>query len=129
MIFDLFTELWSTTNGHWTYHHLPPGHFVPYWVPIAWGIAGVLLHRMEKLFFLEYTTALSRFLSAIFLRIFFPILGESIAILNGVWTYHWPYQILGVPIICLLLISYAHLTFSLIRAGLESWLKPTLKSK
>ena len=69
MIFDLFTELWSTTNGHWTYHHLPPGHFVPYWVPIAWGITGRLLHS---------------FLSVNFLGIFFQLLGDSIAISNGV---------------------------------------------
>jgi len=76
-VIGFLTESWGTQNGHWTYHHLPPGQSVPLWVPIAWSIASVMLAK----------------------------------------EYHWPLKILGVPLLALLLISYAHLVFCLIRSG------------
>jgi len=46
-----------------------------------------------------------------------PLLGERICIAWGTWTYHWPLQIFGVPLLALLLIGYAHAALACIRTG------------
>jgi len=120
-IIGYLTEAWGTTHGHWTYDHLPEGQTVPYWVPIAWVLAGVLLHRLD-LRLLDPAWPVARRLQAVYgAGVLLPLLGESICIANGVWTYHWPLKILGVPLPALLLIAWAHLVFMLIRRGLEPW--------
>jgi hypothetical protein len=117
------TESWGTLNGHWTYNYLPEGQTVPTWVPIAWAIASVLLCKMEAaLHEIESekrrSRSLPRRLGTVYLMgIVLPLTGESICIAQSVWEYHWPYKILGVPVLALLLIAYAHLVFSMIRAG------------
>lgn len=42
---------------------------------------------------------------AVLVTAFFPVYGEVITVYLGVWTYHWPYQFLGIPlyaVICLI---------------------------
>ena len=119
-VIGYLTESWGTTNAYWTYHFLPPGQHVPLWVPLAWAIAGELLHFVEappKTFPTSPALALA---VAYATGMFFPLLGEAIAVANGVWTYYWPYQILGIPLAALLLIAYAHLAFGAIRAGVAT---------
>lgn len=122
-VIGFLTESWGTQNGHWTYHHLPPGQSVPLWVPIAWSIASVMLAKAEDyLHTLEAKRKTPHSLPVrlgyiYLLGILLPLAGESICIAMGVWEYHWPLKILGVPLLALLLISYAHLVFCLIRSG------------
>jgi len=117
------TESWGTLNGHWTYHYLPEGQTVPTWVPIAWAIASVLLcksedHLMKSQSKLVQGHGLRRRIGLVYLLgMALPLTGESICIAQGVWEYHWPFKVLGVPLLALMLISYAHLVFSLIRSG------------
>ena len=110
------TESWGTSTGHWTYHGLPAGMRVPYWVPLAWAIAGELLFWLEERV-LPHLSQKMRVVAILFLGMALPLLGESICIAHGVWTYHWPVQFFGVPLLALALISYAHATFLLIRRG------------
>jgi hypothetical protein len=117
-VIGYLTEVWGTTHGHWTYAHLPPGHTVPAWVPIAWVLAGVLLHRVDDRVAASVAAPMHRVGIACAAGIFFPWLGEAICIASGVWRYHWPLQIAGVPVLALLLIAWAHLAFALIRGGL-----------
>lgn len=126
-VIGYLTESWGTTHGHWHYYHLPPGQTVPYWVPIAWSIASVLIGKVEK-YLDDYESSrvtphsVPVRIGCIFLSgMLLPLTGESICIALGVWEYHWPVKILGVPLLALMLISYAHLVFSLIKAGGASW--------
>jgi uncharacterized membrane protein len=118
-VIGYLTEAWGTTNGHWTYHHLPPGQHVPFWVPVAWAIAGELLHFVESAATGKSASRIQNLAFVYALGIVFPFLGEAICVANGVWTYHWPYQIAGIPVAALLLIAYTHFVFSAIRAGIE----------
>ena len=117
-IIGYLTESWGTTNAYWTYAHVSPGHHVPVWVPVAWAAAGALLHRLD-----EASRDAGRSLGAQLTLAYvygavLPLLGESICIAMGVWSYVWPWKILGVPVLALLLIAYAHLVFLLMREGL-----------
>ncbi len=120
------TESWGTLNGHWTYYHLSAGQSVPTWVPLAWAIASVLLCKSEQYLKAIQSRAQSghrspRHIAAVYVMgMVLPLTGESICIANGVWEYHWPFKVLGVPLLALLLIAYAHLVFSLIRTGASS---------
>jgi hypothetical protein len=122
-VIGYLTESWGTTHGHWTYNHLPPGQTVPEWVPIAWSLAAVLLHRLDLQLLDAHASAARRLQVAFACGVLLPLLGESICIALGVWTYHWPLKILGVPLLALLLIAWAHLTFTLMHQGLEPWIE------
>jgi energy-coupling factor transporter transmembrane protein EcfT len=117
------TESWGTQNGHWTYHHLPAGQSVPMWVPFAWSIAAVTLGKTESYLKKSLSNSekthqsLIRVGSMVLLGMLLPFTGESICIALGVWEYHWPFQLLGVPVFALVLLAYAHLVFGMIRSG------------
>lgn len=104
---------------------MPEGQTVPVWVPIAWAIASVLLGKTESYLAQRESqnmiqqSRMRRIGSIYLLGMALPWVGESIAIAQGVWEYHWPLKLFGAPILALLLISYAHLAFSLIRSGGE----------
>lgn len=112
------TEFWGTSNGHWTYHFLPNGQVVPMWVPLAWAIAADLLFRFEAKISNFEAFKSQPVLVMSFCGIIFPLIGESICIANGVWDYHWPYRILGVPLLALILIAWCHVTLSFIQIGM-----------
>jgi len=113
------TEAWGTPHGHWTYNHLPAGQSVPLWVPLAWALAGVLLQRLDRRVLDPGWPVPRRLATAYAFGFVFPLLGESICIANGVWAYHWPLEILGVPLLALLLIAYAQVAFHLMHQGIE----------
>jgi hypothetical protein len=115
-IIGYLTESWGTANGHWTYNHLPPGQLVPAWVPVAWALAAALLHHVDVR--LPPRPTAVRVAGVLACGATFPLLGESICLANGVWLYHWPLKLLGVPLLALALIAYAHFTFWLMRRGL-----------
>lgn len=128
-VIGYLTESWGTTHGHWTYAHLPPGQTVPVWVPVAWGLAALLLQRVDDALRKAETSTARRLALACAYGAVFPLLGESICIANDVWSYHWPWKILGVPLLALALIAYAHLTFALIWSGLLERRGPSRTSR
>lgn len=97
-------ELWGTHGGHWTYHGLPPGRFLPEWVPLAWALAYHLLYGVGTRLAPLGRPRLMALLACAWL----PWLGEAAAIASGVWTYHWPWQVAGVPALAILLLVVAH---------------------
>lgn len=112
------TESWGTTNGHWTYHFLPAGQTVPMWVPLAWAIAAELIFKLETEFAHFKTLNSHPVVIMSICGVVFPLIGESVCIANGVWDYHWPYKIFGVPLLSLVLISWCHVTLSFFRIGM-----------
>ena len=39
-----------------------------------------------------------------------PTWGEIITIYLGVWTYHWPYKFMGVPLLAIILLMVFHMS-------------------
>ncbi len=105
LIVGTAAELWGTRSGYWTYHDLPVGRLLPAWVPVAWALAYHLIYGLEA--------RLAGFgrplLAATLICAWFPWLGEVAAIASGVWTYHWPWRLAGVPILAVGLLIVAHL--------------------
>ena len=104
-------EIWGTSNGYWAYHAEGYDHRVPPWVPPAWGLAYVILYRCEQRLVASGTWFDSlgkKLLVAGLVSLTLPVLGEIIAINLGVWTYAWPYQLWGVPILAIGLLLLLH---------------------
>ncbi len=102
-------ELWGTYNEYWTYHDIPSYQLVPAWIPVAWGFTYFAFHLFESCVF-QLTTRRRHSLMAIaFTSLILPTVGEYIPIYMGVWTYHWPYQLMGVPLLASLGIWAVHL--------------------
>lgn len=109
-------ERWGIGNGHWAYHDLPDGRTFARWLPQAWGLAFLFLYRLERFFVENFRfDSLGRKMAlSIVMAVVFPAWGEAIAIQSGVWTYYWPYQILGVPLLAIAMLAVGHtLIFSL----------------
>ena len=113
------TESWGTSHGYWAYAGTDAENLVPFWVPVAWAHAGQLLHSLERGMAFDSMPAPKRIFLQIILGMFFPLLGESICVANDVWQYVWPYKILGIPALALMLISWAHLAFARMHAHSE----------
>lgn len=102
-------EYFGVSNGYWAYHDVPRDF--PFWLPFAWMLAFCFLYRLEEQTFLLLKN--KNFTNKLFLTIllvsFFPAYGEIITIALGVWTYYWPYQILGVPLYAVSCLVFLHL--------------------
>ena len=46
---------------------------------------------------------------AIILALILPAFGEVVTIYLGVWTYYWPYQLLGVPLYAFICLVFVHM--------------------
>ncbi len=103
-------EIWGTTNGFWVYHDLPDGRHLPYWLPFAWGLAFAFIYVVERLTIrlLKLKSLELKLALAIFLAALLPTWGEMVAINAGVWSYTWPLQIFGVPLLAILLLVIFH---------------------
>ncbi|MFO7824550.1 MAG: hypothetical protein R6V72_11485 [Cyclobacterium sp.] len=103
-------ELWGIYFGYWEYHDLGSGRTFPYWLPFAWALAFTFIYQLEKeLFLLTGVKQLSgKIIITLLVAMIFPTYGEIITINMGVWTYTWPYQILGVPLLAILLLIIFH---------------------
>ncbi len=102
-------ELWGIYFGHWEYHDLG-GRAFPAWLPFAWALAFTFIYRLEKDLFsaLSLTKESGRWVLALLVVMIFPTLGEIITINLGVWTYNWPLQFFGVPLLAIFLLMVFH---------------------
>lgn len=109
-ILGFAAEIWGTTNGFWVYHDLPDGRHLPHWLPFAWGLAFAFIYVVERLTIrlLQLKTIGLKLALAIFLAALLPTWGEMVAINAGVWSYTWPLQIFGVPLLAILLLVIFH---------------------
>ncbi|MCC5939317.1 MAG: hypothetical protein JJU34_18705 [Lunatimonas sp.] len=103
-------ELWGIYFGHWEYHDLSGLREVPYWLPFAWGLAFTYIYKIEKNLVnsLQIHSTNGKILLALLAAMIFPTIGEMITIYLGVWTYRWPYQIFGVPLLAIFLLMVFH---------------------
>ncbi len=102
-------ETWGVTNGFWEYHEV--SRIIPLWVPFAWMLAFHYLYKLERnlIPYLKHQTQKNKIILAIILALILPAFGEVITIQLGVWTYYWPYQILGVPLYAFLCLLFVHM--------------------
>ena len=109
-LFGIQVELWGIGNGHWQYHDLADGRSFPYWLPFAWMLAFIFLYRLEMdlIRLLKLDSVQKKFALAVVLSVTFPTWGEIITINLGVWTYHWPHQFFGVPLLAMGLLVIFH---------------------
>lgn len=102
-------ETWGVTNGFWEYHKVT--REIPLWVPFAWMLAFHYLYKLERniIPYLKNQSQKNKIILAIILALVLPAFGEVITIYLGVWTYYWPYQILGVPLYAFLCLLFVHM--------------------
>jgi hypothetical protein len=103
-------ELWGIYFGYWEYHDLPGGRTFPHWLPLAWGLAFTYIYKIERQLFSLIPTSgwWLKFSLTLLVAMIFPTIGEIITINLGVWTYSWPYQIWGVPLLAIFLLMVFH---------------------
>ncbi|MFT6066179.1 MAG: hypothetical protein ACJAYY_002299 [Paraglaciecola sp.] len=102
-------ETWGVANGYWEYHEVTRA--LPMWLPFAWMLAFHYLYKLERnlIPLLENKTQKNKIILAIILALILPAFGEVITIYLGVWTYYWPYQILGVPLYAFICLVFVHM--------------------
>ena len=115
-VLGVVVEYWGVTNEYWSYHNLSNGRSFPYWLPFAWMLAFSYLYIIEKkiLKFLRNKNLRNKISIIILVATVFPVLGEIITINLGVWTYYWPYQILGIPMYAVFGLLTLHMFVNLI---------------
>ena len=109
-ICGVLIELWGIHNDYWTYHNLPSNRDFPLWLPTAWGFTFLYFYRFEKGLFenipnLSFTAKLG---CVILIYSVYPTFGEMVTINLGVWTYAWGYQLFGVPLLAIVLLTLYH---------------------
>ncbi len=102
-------EGWGIYFNHWEYHDLGQRSF-PYWLPFAWALAFTFVYQLEKDLFrsLGLQRAGEKIILTLLVAMIFPTIGEIITIQLGVWTYAWPYQVFGVPLLAIFLLVVFH---------------------
>lgn len=102
-------ETWGVANGYWEYHEITRD--IPLWVPFAWMLAFHYLYKLEgKLIpLLQNQSQKNKIILAVILALILPAFGEVVTIYLGVWTYYWPYQILGVPLYAFICLVFVHM--------------------
>ncbi|MEE9409251.1 MAG: hypothetical protein V3V28_14390 [Polaribacter sp.] len=102
-------ETWGVSNGYWEYHEVTRD--LPLWLPFAWMLAFHYLYKLERnlIPLLKTQTTKNKILLAVILAVILPAFGEVITIYLGVWTYYWPYQILGVPLYAFICLVFVHM--------------------
>lgn len=102
-------ETWGVTNGYWEYHEV--ARELPLWLPFAWMLAFHYLYKLERnlIPLLVNQSIKNKIILAILLALILPAFGEVITIYLGVWTYYWPYQLLGVPFYAFICLVFVHM--------------------
>jgi hypothetical protein len=102
-------ETWGVSNGYWEYHQV--SRSLPLWLPFAWMLAFHYLYKLEAhlILLLTHQTKKNKLILALLLALILPAFGEIITIYLGVWTYYWPYQILGVPLYAFICLVFVHM--------------------
>lgn len=103
-------ETIGVSLGYWEYHHV--NRHLPLWIPFAWMLAYHYLYKVEKnlIPLLKKPTKQNKLILAGLLALVLPAFGEVITIQLGVWTYYWPYQVLGVPLYAFLWLVAIHMS-------------------
>lgn len=103
-------ELYGIEHGHWSYHDLPDHRHFAHWLPFAWALAFLFLYRLEAslIELLSVRSFKIKLLLTLLISAVLPTWGEVIAINMGVWTYSWPWQFLGVPLLAIVLLMLFH---------------------
>lgn len=114
----ILAEYWGVSNQYWEYHEVP--RELPLWLPFAWALAFYFLYRIEAglIQFLKNKTTQNKLLIAFWLSLIIPAFGEIITINLGVWTYYWPYQIFGVPLLAFACLVGFHMLIYLILSAI-----------
>lgn len=109
-ILGIICENWGVRNDYWSYHNLDNNREFPYWLPIAWGLAFTFIYKIEKeIINIKNIEAMSsKLLLALCVAVVFPTIGEIVVINLGAWSYHWPLQVLGVPLLAMFLLLVFH---------------------
>lgn len=99
----------GVSRGYWEYHHV--NRILPLWIPFAWMLAFHYLYKVEKnlIPLLKNPSKKNKLILAAILALILPAFGEVITIQLGVWTYYWPYQLLGVPLYAFLWLLAIHM--------------------
>jgi hypothetical protein len=102
-------ETWGVANGYWKYHEV--ARKLPLWLPFAWMLAFHYLYKIERSLIplLTNQSQKNKIILAIILALMLPAFGEVITIYLGVWTYYWPYQLLGVPLYAFICLVFVHM--------------------
>ncbi|PQJ82321.1 hypothetical protein [Polaribacter glomeratus] len=102
-------ETWGVKNGYWEYHGVT--RELPLWLPFAWMLAFHYLYKIERnlIPLLKNQSQKNKIVLAILLSLILPAFGEIITIYLGVWTYYWPYQLLGVPLYAFICLVFVHM--------------------
>lgn len=102
-------ETWGVINGFWKYHEV--SRALPLWLPFAWMLAFHYLYKLERnlIPLLTNQTQKNKIILVLILAFILPALGEVITIQLGVWSYYWPYQILGVPLYAFICLLFVHM--------------------
>jgi hypothetical protein len=102
-------ETWGVANGYWEYHQV--SRELPLWLPFAWMLAFHYLYKLERSLIplLKIQTQKNKIILALILALILPAFGEVITIYLGVWTYYWPYQLLGVPLYAFICLVFVHM--------------------
>ena len=102
-------ETWGVQNGFWEYHQV--ARALPLWLPFAWMLAFHYLYKLERnlIPLLLHQTQKNKIILAIILALILPAFGEVITIYLGVWTYYWPFQLLGVPLYAFICLVFVHM--------------------
>ncbi|SDS14374.1 hypothetical protein SAMN05216503_2110 [Polaribacter sp. KT25b] len=102
-------ETWGVSNGYWEYNKVT--RELPLWLPFAWMLAFHYLYKLERnlIPLLSNQSQKNKIVLAIILALILPAFGEVITIYLGVWTYYWPYQLLGVPLYAFICLLFVHM--------------------
>lgn len=105
----LVGETWGVKNGYWEYHQV--ARELPLWLPFAWMLAFHYLYKLERnlIPLLTNQSQKNKIILAVILALILPAFGEVITIYLGVWTYYWPYQLLGVPLYAFICLVFVHM--------------------
>jgi len=103
-------ETWGVSAGYWEYHAVERA--LPLWIPFAWMYTFYFLYTLELnlIPYLKNQSQKNKILLALVLALILPALGEVITIHFGVWTYYWPFQILGVPLYAFICLVFVHMS-------------------
>ena len=115
-------EIWGVTNGYWQYHEVTRD--LPLWLPFAWMLAFHYLYKLERnlIPLLKIQSQNNKIMLAIVLALILPAFGEVITIYLGVWTYYWPYQVLGVPLYAFICLVFVHmLVYAILNFICKKW--------
>jgi hypothetical protein len=107
----IIAEKWGVYNHYWEYHDLTENRQLPYWLPFAWMYAFKIIYDLEKKIveILKIKKISQKIIIAILITAFFPVFGEIVTVYLSVWTYYWPYQILGIPLYAVLCLVILHM--------------------